>query len=446
MRRLLISAALLSVVLLAAVGAQTSDTFLYTSQYLSTAPAALFEVDGNGTLLATLARFTGNVYPQGVHMAADNRSCRVLFYSLVGSSYQGVILGVNRQGAITTIHTGAPLFRPSAMVLDSDGDWLILDQTRTYQTQIHRLSGTLFTSVAGISMIAYGMALDPDSGQLVVRGQTRITPYQFGFFRIDPVTGAVSGFSVSSSASIYPYYGAHEMPFEAHSGAFIDAPYVLSSRTTQLVRVHPEIGMSVLPGATSLAMVADLVAAHPAAATGSGPAYFALARAGTSTASFEVLQLGADGSLLKASTIQGPAPYYRSSLTRVGSRHLAWSMVVRPNGRMLHLDVPGSAGATYAVGFSLSGVRPGPRLGDGREIPLVPDALTAISLSGGVPGILANTVGLLDANGRAGVKVDTNALGSGLKNVRVWATALVLDPGAPSGVRAIVGPTLLVLK
>lgn len=445
MPRFLILAALLSVVLFGTAGAQPADSFLYFTQGLSTAPATVYQVDANGKLLATLASFPGTVYPQGIDMAGDNRSYRVLLYAFLGSTYKGAIMGVSATGAVTTIYAGAPLVRPVSMVLDSDGDWLIIDQGLTLQGQLLRLSGTSLTPVANVGLTTYGMAMDLDSGQVVVRGQTRTAPLAYGYFRIDPVTGAVTGFSTSTT-SIYTFYGSHEMPFESRTGAYVDLLYSLTTRSARMVRAHPEIGMSVFPNTASLSYASDLVGAHPAAAQAGGPAYHALARVSTSSASYAVFQIKADGSLAKASTIVGAAPYYRSSLTRVGSRHLAWSMVKKPNARVLSLDVPGSAGQPYVVGFSLSGVRPGPLLYDGREIPLVPDGLTELSLKGGVPGVLENTIGFLDASGRATIKVDGNAFGTGLKGRKAWAAALILDKKAPSGVRAVVGPTLLVFK
>jgi hypothetical protein len=48
--------------------------------------------------------------------------------------------------------------------------------------------------------------------------------------------------------------------------------------------------------------------------------------------------------------------------------------------------------------------------------------------------------------GRARVTVDTNALGSRLKGLRVWAAALLLDGQSSSGISHILGPTVLNIK
>jgi hypothetical protein len=60
--------------------------------------------------------------------------------------------------------------------------------------------------------------------------------------------------------------------------------------------------------------------------------------------------------------------------------------------------------------------------------------------------ILSGTVGFLDPQGRARVIVDTNGFGKALKGVRLWAVALLLDPGSPAGFSHILGPTVLNIK
>jgi hypothetical protein len=136
-------------------------------------------------------------------------------------------------------------------------------------------------------------------------------------------------------------------------------------------------------------------------------------------------------------------PYTVSPALRVGGRHLTWSMNAAPNDRYLDLSFPGEGGYNYAIGLTLTGVRPGPLLSDGREIPLVADQLTLLSLAGGVPGVLENTLGVLSAQGRARARVNLNPFGSALKGLKIWATALVLDPQASSAVAYIEGPSLL---
>ena len=68
------------------------------------------------------------------------------------------------------------------------------------------------------------------------------------------------------------------------------------------------------------------------------------------------------------------------------------------------------------------------------------------SVQGGIGTALSGTLGRLDAFGRARVVVDTNALGSALKGVRLWAVALLLDPASSAGFSHIVGPTVLNIK
>ena len=91
-------------------------------------------------------------------------------------------------------------------------------------------------------------------------------------------------------------------------------------------------------------------------------------------------------------------------------------------------------------------MRPGIVLRDARVIPIVPDNLTTLCLTGGAPGLLENPLGVLDGNGEARVRVNLNPLGKTASGLRLWAAAIVLDPKAPLGVGAIHGPLLLVGK
>ncbi len=95
-------------------------------------------------------------------------------------------------------------------------------------------------------------------------------------------------------------------------------------------------------------------------------------------------------------------------------------------------------GQAYALGLSLSGVRPATRLPDGRSIWLNIDALTAPSLDGRLFPVLRNNAGILDANGRATVNLDLRGIPA--TGINVWALAIVIDPAAPLGIAVIADP------
>jgi len=334
------------------------------------------------------------------------------------------------------------------MVRTCDGEWLVVNQQTTATSfDLYRLQGNKLTLLSTVqNLYAYYLALttDEDSGQLVGRSMTLSTPRKYGYFRIDPSTGTVTDFALYKQAvTTSIYYGAKEPYFEGTTGAFLDMSYDATLRGGKLLRVHPEIGIFPISPSPISVIPADMTLADQRT---KGVRYYVLGRTMTAPYTYQIIRMKSDGTVAGASNIQGFTPYLRSSLLRVGSRNLSWFMDAPPNGRSLRLSYPGEGGRQFRVAFSLAGVRPGPLLSDKREIPLVPDELTLLCLNGGIQGILENTAGFLDAFGEARVKVDTNGLGSALKGVKMWAVALVLDPGASAGVSHISGPTVLHIK
>jgi len=104
------------------------------------------------------------------------------------------------------------------------------------------------------------------------------------------------------------------------------------------------------------------------------------------------------------------------------------------------LDFPGEGGLAYAVGLSVTGVRPVLPLPDGRRIPLVVDALTPLSLAGRLAPIFTGHAGFLDPAGHA---VATLSSLPAFRGLRLWAVAVTLDPQAPLGLRTISDPAVL---
>jgi len=74
-----------------------------------------------------------------------------------------------------------------------------------------------------------------------------------------------------------------------------------------------------------------------------------------------------------------------------------------------------------------------------RTIPLVFDAVTQLSVAAGNP-YFVNTVGFLNANGRASVTVNMPAL-PGLVGATLTYDFVTLDPTAPDGVIEISPPS-----
>jgi len=416
--------------------AQPSETFLtYTYN-----PYAVIHIDATGKVLSTLASFPTGTNLYDMTMAEDNISYRLVGYQYQAPNFTGFVADLSPGGVVTTIVSGLPLYRPQGMLRNCDGDWYVLNQgTSTLNTDIYLLRGNqLSTLSVASSLYRYGSSLDPDTGQIVVRGMTRTTPLAYGYFRIDPATGAITTFA-ASSGTVSVYYGSKRPVFEARSGAFMDLTYDTTGQASSMVRVHPEIGTTKMPYPAMSGLCYDFLAAGQRVRS---HAFYAVGRTSTSPYVYGLFRIDSSGRGQGMSTLSF-TPYTLTPVLRVGGRHLSWFMNAAPNDRYLDLSFPGEGGLSYAVGLTSTGVRPGPLLSDGREIPLLVDRLTLISLTGGIPGVLENTLGVLSAQGRARVRINLNPFGSALKGLRIWATALVLDPQASSAVAYIEGPTLL---
>ena len=104
----------------------------------------------------------------------------------------------------------------------------------------------------------------------------------------------------------------------------------------------------------------------------------------------------------------------------------------------------GESGNVYVAGLSLSGVRPGVRLPDGRRIHLNVDTLTALSMNGLLGPLFTGYIGALNAFDRASAVLDVAGLPA-LKGTRIWALVVTLNKSAPLGIQTIADPVILIL-
>lgn len=133
-------------------------------------------------------------------------------------------------------------------------------------------------------------------------------------------------------------------------------------------------------------------------------------------------------------------------LVRLTGDPLNVRVVTPPNDRALELAFPYDGGRAYAVGLSLTGAAARASLPDGRPIPLEPDEYTAAALGDRLAPLVTGATGLLDASGRATVPIRANALGAAVRGRTIWATAIVLDAAAPSGVAHVTDPVRVELR
>lgn len=406
-------------------------------------PAGLFELDASGQRLTTISILGPNLHPEFATMGHDSQTYRVALRDAFYPPARGYIFDVRQDGVVTSMYSGTAPKHPRGMFLNDDGDWIVLEpfDVINHKTNIYRMRGKTLTSLAVAPRFVVGASLDEETGLLFTRCYTPFAlPITLEYCRIDPRTGAVTRVTSYRQGTDV---GLLTFGYEASTGSFIDAGPTSVALTSSLVRIRPSGKISTF-ARTFPAFAGDITSPGPRT---TGVAHYVLAQVKIATGMrFAIIRLAADGSALGGATLPLSIVYSRSSLVRVGSRHLRWSMDRAPNDRTLHVDFAQEASRPYVVGLSFSGPRPGPVLKDGRIIPLVPDALTTFCLQGGIPGILRGTTGILDPTGVAQVSVHLNGFGSALRGTRIWAAALVLDSKAPAGVAAIAGPKLLTVK
>ena len=109
----------------------------------------------------------------------------------------------------------------------------------------------------------------------------------------------------------------------------------------------------------------------------------------------------------------------------------------------LRFSFPGYGGMPYAAGMSLSGVRPGVVLPDGRNILLNPDMLTFLTVNNLLPGIFNLGPAVLDKAGEAQGSLDVSALPP--LGLPVHLVVVVLDPKATAGLAVISDPYVMPL-
>jgi len=435
--------------------AQPRDTFLIYNNYsrLVQAPGALFEISDTGALLRTITNLPTTFYTQSVVVGADNQSWLLYGFMQSPPNSPPTILDVQQNGSVKTIHAGPPLTGIIGMVRNCDGDWIVLNNrfvTQPVPLEIWRLRGGKLTSLSQApgSLAIWGdPIIDEESGLVLLRGTTDYAPVKTGYFRIDPYTGTMTDYHViPQSQSLYMQYAAREPVFDWADGSWVEV-YGDITAFAQMIRLRRGQPASWISKCWWGKQPASLVRAGQRSA---GVGYYVLNHSSCyppgSGRYWDITGIQRDGTWLRTYNLRGVPMMAWTGLTRVGSRHLSWHMDRLPNGRSLHLSFPGEGGRAYLVGLTLKGFRPGTPLPDGRVVPLLPDDLTVLCLQGGIAGVLENTVGRLDASGRAVVKVDTNGFGPALKGQKLWASALVLDPAASHGVAYIVGPTVLNIR
>ncbi len=109
----------------------------------------------------------------------------------------------------------------------------------------------------------------------------------------------------------------------------------------------------------------------------------------------------------------------------------------------INISFPAESSHPYVVGLGYTGVRPALPLPDSRRIPLILDDLTVLSIRNQLSPFATNTVGILDAFGKARVKIDLSSLYPAIRGLVLWMVVVTLDARAPLGLATISDPFVL---
>ena len=134
-----------------------------------------------------------------------------------------------------------------------------------------------------------------------------------------------------------------------------------------------------------------------------------------------------------------------TSLILDRTRNLSTANDGARNRWRLFVDFPYDAGYPYACLVGASGIRPGIRLADGRNLRLNVDPLTLQGLAGTLPGF-SGLMGRLDSTGAATGRIDLSSAGPAARGIPFWVVGLVLDPGPPLSIRRVSPPIVVQMR
>jgi hypothetical protein len=393
----------------------------------STAPA-IGQIDNSGKMTTVLAgsALPQNVYAQGGTLDFDDRTYVV---ALLSKAINGSLLLVDRTGFI--LQTVQVLSKSPAngggfindVILDHNGDYIV---------------------VVGVGGGATPGLLRVDRGYMVTTVYQGTPLTEAKMVTTDINTG---NFLVVDSSGRWVYSIAPDGSAIISVGIF-SSTHSLNTQITQDIRTGDMfVGSWASQGVLLFRMSSSGVATT--FLTGGLNAAYGV-HADRSTAANPRLAMGALGT--------APAACFVDLTTKaITTLHTGTTIFyqVFPNREVgtikrgpgnceISMHFQGEGGSPYVVGLSLSGVRPGVALPDGRRINLQVDSLTVLSVNGLLGPLFTGYTGTLNAFDRASALLNVSGLPP-LKGVRVWAQVVTLNPSAPLGIQTIADPVILVL-
>ena len=109
---------------------------------------------------------------------------------------------------------------------------------------VYDFRGSTMVSLSkAVNLWAWAAAIHPETGNILLRGQTKVNPLEFGYFLIDPATDQWTKVATSTTLN-YTIVGSREPIYDAAFDGFWDNPYDLSGGGTKVLRVNKTYGLS----------------------------------------------------------------------------------------------------------------------------------------------------------------------------------------------------------
>jgi hypothetical protein len=311
---------------------------------------------------------------------------------------------------VSTIWNGPPLMSLQALTPIHTGDFVVAANNWTSSIHVFhvRSDGSRITTLRVLPMNPnwHGYRQDLVTGQIVESTASG--------FKLFPITGGPA--TTLYSGNVYFFAQDH-----------VDGSFVFTD-TAGLMRFDRVKGLTTIrAGPGYYAPAIDRASGRGEIVTGLQGTLLRLDRHGVVITSYPNACIG-----LRMCFLEG---------RNLVSRRLTPGL----NRWEFRLDFPGEGRRAHVLGLSYTGFTPGIPLG-ARRVPLVPDPLLALTVTGGFSAFLKGNIGFLDSGGSATAVLDVSALGVSLKGVRLWAAAITLDPAAPLGIATISKPIIVVLN
>jgi hypothetical protein len=403
----------------------------------------VFKIDAGAGSMATL--FLPRYHTLGFKMDVDNR--KIVFatgYQFSSNTlYSGPHAGIYRfdpatQQFTTVRYDTMTFYRPYKLHVNQDGDYVVGSYTRNWtgsRTEYHYRvvkvdrAGTLTTLLTsaklGRSAAFYSsIGTNIDTGHYLVCDHTSITSPSTIRYPVLELTddGTVQSWSTGGR---YGWYGYYSAPQDFRTGE-LTGPY-----GTRIYRLTPGFDTRTTIGTLSLVSGTSLTQSRYDVQSAARPRWIAVGYRTSAPYQTYIYNIDALTGLV-TSVLVDPAHrsvFYDFAFYR--GRHVQ-TVKVAPRRWEVRLSLPEHAGKLYTMALTLSGIRPGLSLPDGRTFFLNPDVFTILTLQNLIPGIFDPGPGRLDASGEARGVLDASTIPK--LGYPFWIAVAVLDPKAPLGI------------